>query len=225
MKAVAARSFNTISIGKKVLMALSGLFLAGFLVAHLSGNLLLLKNDNGVAFSEYAEFMKHNPLIWFVEVVMFLGFGLHIANGISLTLSNSAARPVKYKVHKGSQTSTFFSRFMSIGGVVLLVFLLLHLWSFFVTKKLGIMDANPERSLYDEVVYKFSLPWYTGIYVLAMLALAMHLAHGVQSATQTLGLQVNKSVGNAIKALGYVLAVGIPAAFAAVPLYFLLRSL
>lgn len=219
------------SIGKKVLMSVTGLGLTLFLIGHLSGNLLLLKNDGGRAFNEYAEFMKNSPIIWVSEVLIFAGFLIHIFKGIAVTIQNRKARPVRYKVNKGSENSTFYSRFMAFSGITMLLFLIIHLVSFFVKYKLmgqwsegGYADGD----LYSVTKDAFSKgaigKAYAGFYILCMVLLAFHLAHGVQSATQSLGLQINKKVAKTIGNIGYALAILIPAGFATIPMYFLLTA-
>ncbi|MBX3101994.1 MAG: succinate dehydrogenase cytochrome b subunit [Bacteroidetes bacterium] len=212
----------TSSIGKKLLMAVTGLGLTFFLFGHLAGNLLLLKQDGGVAFNEYAAFMKSSPPIWVSEILVFAGFVMHIIQGIRLTILNAKARPVGYKRNKGSANSTFYSRFMSVTGTILLIFLIIHLWSFFFKHKL--LNLEPGVDLYTAVVLAFSNVYYTLFYVVAMVVLAFHLAHGVQSAVQTLGWQINPKVARCIQNIGYALAVLVPAAFAMVPLYILFAT-
>lgn len=210
------------SIGKKLVMAITGLGLTLFLFGHLAGNLLLLKQDGGLAFNEYAAFMKASPIIWVSEVIIFSAFIVHIIWAIRLMIANRKARPVGYKRNQGSANSTFYSRFMAVSGTILLLFLILHLWSFFFKHK--ILNLEPGVDLYTAVIIAFSNPLYTGFYVLAMVILAFHLAHGIQSATQTLGLQVNPKVARTVQGIGYSLAVLVPAAFAMVPIYILLGS-
>ncbi len=208
------------TIGQKVVMALTGLFLCTFLVSHLSGNLLLLINDGGETFNAYAEFMRTNPLIRIVEIVLFLAIPVHVIYAYRLQARNRAARPVGYVMNRPAENSTFYSRFMVWGGTLLLFFILLHLWHFFFQHRI----VGSPLTMYDEVVAVLSNPFYSGVYILAQVFLAWHLCHGFQSAFQTLGVQINSKTGKFIKSVGYGFGIVVPAGFAAIPLYFLLRQ-
>ncbi len=203
------------SIMKKVIMAITGLFLISFLVVHLSGNLLLFKADGGKAFNEYAHFMSTNPLIRTMEIILFAGFIFHIIDGILLTIQNRKARPVKYAVQKSSPNSNWPARNMGITGSIILIFLVIHLKSFFVEHRfLG--NETPMDQLVKEA---FNDPFYAGFYVIAMVLLGLHLSHGFKSAFQSLGLR-HSSYFNIIKYIGIIFSIVVPAAFASMPIYF-----
>ena len=203
------------SIIKKVIMSITGLFLITFLVEHLLGNLLLFKDDGGAAFNEYAKFMSTSPLIRVAEVVLFAGFLFHIIDGIVLTIKNRQARPVKYAVQKSSPDSSWVSRNMGLTGSIILVFLIVHLDSFFLEHR---VLGNPTPM--DELVKSsFDIWWYSLLYVVAMFFLGFHLSHGFSSAFQTLGLR-HKSYFSVINKIGIIFSIVIPAAFAAFPIYF-----
>lgn len=233
------------SIGRKLIMGLTGLFLISFLPVHLAGNLLLFKG--ATAFNEYAEFMGHNPIIRTMEIVLFAGLLFHIVDGLWLAIKNRKARPVRYAVNGGAKNASLFSRIMPQTGLILLVFLILHLTSFFLKTRIGvdIPYEGIEASFYDspeiaansvqlglhegdsfspwhKTVAVFSVAWYSIFYVIAMAVIAFHLLHGFQSAFQTLGLR-HKKYTPIIKALGIGYAILIPAAFAAIPIYFLVN--
>lgn len=221
--AVSKASVFQSSVGRKVFVAVSGLFFIVFLLGHLGGNFLLLKNDGGVAFNAYAEFMKTTPIIWASEVFFFSIFIIHIFYALALQVKNNAARPVKYKVVKAAPEVTFFSRFMTYSGIIMLIFLVLHLYTFFIKHK--ILNLHPDQTLYDAVVIAFRQPTYTVFYVVCMILLAFHLAHGFQSAFQTLGWTVNKRLHNRLQTISYVVAVVIAGGFATVPLYLFFMNL
>lgn len=212
------------SIGRKTLMAISGLGFVGFLLGHVSGNLLLFKGDEGRAFNEYAHFMKTTPIIWVTEVIIFGLIILHIVDGIILTVQNKKARPVKYASKKAASDATVASRYASLLGGVLLIFFILHLKDFFIPSKLmGLApkvtyDGVTMDNLYAEVLHEFKETSHLLVYVISMVALALHLGHGFQSAFQSLGLRHAKYTP-LIKGLGYLLAIVIPGLFAAMPLY------
>lgn len=209
------------SLGKKLIMALTGLFLSLFLIEHLIGNLLLLKSDNGEAFMAYAEFLTNpnNYYLRILEVGLFLVFIYHIVNGIRLSWSNRKATNVRYKLTNPSANSTFFSRFMLWSGSIIFIFLVIHLRSFFFPYRFG----NPGNSLYQGVVEAFSNPVYSIFYIIAMVFLAFHLTHGVQSAFQTLGIR-HKKYTPFIKKFGIFFAIVICAGFALIPIYFLIAG-
>jgi succinate dehydrogenase / fumarate reductase cytochrome b subunit len=223
MSSVTKKSPLASSIGQKFLVAATGLFLISFLVVHLSGNLLLLKNDGGEAFNAYAHFMATNPLILAMEVVLFGGFLAHIGLTLLFSNKNSGARPVKYKAYNVDQTSKFASRFMLVSGLIVLTFLILHLLDFFFPYKLFGAEGDP--TLYDVSVYKLSQPWRTAIYTVAMVLLGVHLSHGFRSAFQTFGLQMNAKIGKRLDAIGLGIAILLSAGFAFLPLYFTIKSM
>ncbi|MFN8396262.1 MAG: succinate dehydrogenase cytochrome b subunit [Bacteroidia bacterium] len=230
------------SIGKKMIMGLTGLFLIVFLVEHLIGNLLLLSGP--AAFNGYAEFMGTNPLVRAMEFVLFGGFIFHIVDGLMLKMQNSKARPIGYAVKAGSKNASWFSKNMAVTGVILLIFFILHLISFFIKARFnadvtfGINPANWEGSwlaegdygvsaehpfsMYHKAAMLFSIPWYSIIYIVAMLVVMGHLLHGFQSAFQTLGINHPKYTP-LIKAIGYGYAVLVPLGFCVIPVAFMIH--
>jgi succinate dehydrogenase / fumarate reductase, cytochrome b subunit len=130
-------SFLKSSIGKKLLMALTGLFLCTFLVVHLTGNLQLFKNDNGLAFNEYAVFMTTNPLIKFTSYGLYATILFHAFWGIYLVYDNKKARPVAYAQVDGKANSGWASRNMGLLGTIILVFIVLHMTGFWAKYKFG----------------------------------------------------------------------------------------
>lgn len=219
------------SIGKKYVMSITGLFLISFLLVHLLGNLLLLKEDGGLAFNEYAHFMKYNPLIKASEVILFAGFIFHSVQGISLIRSNRKARPQRYKVPYKNKKVSWYSQMTASFGVIILVFLIIHLWQFFRFKYLGGLSEVPGMpgvdNVYQEVVESFSgfegVIWVP-LYVMAMMIISFHLYHGFQSAFQTLGLN-HKKYSPVITAIGVTYAIAIPLTFAVIPVVILFTNI
>ena len=216
----------TSTIGRKILMALTGLFLILFLVAHLVGNLQLLKGDNGEAFNVYAQFMGHNPLVQAISVLNFSFILLHIVVSILLTQRNRKARPVQY-AHERNH-STWNSRNMGILGTIILAFLVVHLRTFWYRSKFGEMnmisyEGVEMKNLYEVTVVAFQEWWLVALYVAAMAVLAFHLAHGFQSAFQTFGLNHPKYTP-LIKKLGLAFSIVVPAGFAVIPVYMFLAG-
>ncbi len=212
------------TMGRKIVMSVTGLFLCSFLVVHLIGNLQLFNNDGGQAFNTYSHFMGTNPIIRTMEIVLLAGFVFHIYDALVLTRRNKAARPIGYANNNPEQNSTWSSRNMGLLGTVILVFLIIHLWNFFVPARFGglegvVIDDVEYDNLYLRVVESFQVWWYVAIYVVAMFALAYHLIHGFQSAFQSLGLD-HKKYTPFIQMFGYAFSVIVCLGFAIIPLYF-----
>ncbi len=127
----------TSSLGQKLIMALTGLFLCLFLVVHLIGNFQLLKSDGGFAFNSYTHFMTSNPLIKVVSIVTYLAILYHAVKGLSLVLSNRSARKSRYAVNASAENSHWTSRNMGILGTIILVFIVIHLANFWYELKFG----------------------------------------------------------------------------------------
>ncbi len=206
----------TSSIGQKLIMGITGLFLISFLVVHCGLNALIFVNDGGHLFNEGAEFMAHNWLIRAMEVVLMLGFALHIYKGFALTLQNNSKRPVKYAVSNANR-SKWYSRSMGLLGTLLLIFLITHLSDFWVTSRFTDKITGGETTLFDEMKVSFSNPLIVILYVLAMVSLAYHLLHGFQSAFQTLGLN-HPRYTPLIKATGTIFSIVVPFVFALMPI-------
>lgn len=214
------------TLGKKVIMALTGLFLVIFLVIHLSGNLQLLMNDEGRAFNIYAKFMTTNPLVKATSFILYASFIIHIIWAIILTVNNKSARPVGYAKTNGS--STWSSRNMGILGTIVFIFLVIHLKNFWYVMHWGPItsvnyDGEEYRNLYATVYATFTQWWYVALYIIAMIGLMFHLYHGFASAFQTLGLNHVK-YNPAIKFVGVAFAIIVPAVFAAIPIIIFLKS-
>ncbi|HEY4651466.1 MAG TPA: succinate dehydrogenase cytochrome b subunit [Pontibacter sp.] len=209
------------TVGRKIVMSITGLFLCSFLVVHLVGNLQLFKDDGGLAFNVYSEFMGHNPVIRVMEIVLLLGFVFHIYDALVLTRRNQAARPVGYANNHPEENSTWSSRNMGLLGTIILVFLIIHLYNFFWRARFGELplDSAGVPDLFLVVQQSFQEWWYVAIYVIAMVALAYHLIHGFQSAFQSLGLN-HKKYTPFIQKVGYAFSVLVSLGFAIIPLYF-----
>ena len=171
-------TFLSSPIGKKMGMALTGLILYGFLVGHLTGNLLLLKDDGGRSFNAYSDFLINHPLLIPAEIFLVIVFALHLFLAISVTRDNRRARTVGYQTTQSVGGRSFASHTMIYAGVVILVFLVLHLKTF----KYG----DKPSGLYDLVLATFQQTGYLIWYAVAMLVLGFHLWHAFHSAFQTL---------------------------------------
>ena len=223
-------NFLSSSIGRKYIMALTGIFLMLFLVVHLLGNLQLLNDDQGESFNAYAYLMTHNPIIKIISYGNYFFILLHAFQGISLWLQNKAARgAVRYGVNhaRASETS---SRNMAWYGIIIFIFLLLHMWQFWFQMKFGSLPAvdvaaydHPVKNLYIPVAEAFANLGYVAFYVICMVVIGFHLWHGFWSSFQTLGLN-HKKYNGLIKGIGYVYSIGIPLGFALIPILFYLSK-
>ncbi len=211
---------NLSSLSQKYVMALAGMFLMLFLIAHLSTNLLMLRSE--VAFNEAVSFLTTNPVIKITEYVLFAAFLVHIILGVVLQLHNYYARPVKYRKQLRTETSAF-SRYMFHTGVIIFIFLVIHLVNFFFIR-LGIIPipevAESNHDFYPVALELFKNPWYSAIYLVSFVFLGFHLKHGFQSAFHSLGLNHTKYTP-AIKVIGTIYAIAISVGFAIIPVYFL----
>lgn len=215
------------TLGKKLLMALTGLFLIIFLAVHLIGNLQLLKDDGGMAFNIYAKFMTTNPLIKASSYILYSTFIVHIIWSVLLTLKNRSSKNGNYVVVNAAPSVTWSSRNMGILGTIILVFLIIHLKNFWYEMHWGAIgmanyDGQEYKDLYTVVAVAFSQLWYVVLYVVGMLGVAFHLYHGFQSAFQTLGIN-NKKYTPLIKVVGVAYSILVPLAFAAIPIIMFLK--
>jgi len=222
-----SKTFSS-SIGRKIIMALTGLFLCTFLLVHLLINLQMLRHDGGNSFNFWAEFMGTNPVIRFMEIVLMLGLLIHIYQGLALAVKNKKARGAQaYLVNHSEQNSNWASRNMALLGTLLLIFLIVHLMNFWIRSRFDAMGGlaevrvpnldHPVGDLYSVAAASFKIPWYVVLYATAQIALGYHLWHGFRSGFQTLGLNHRKYTP-AIRTTGYAFAVIISLLFAVIPI-------
>lgn len=205
------------SIWKKVVMAITGIFLITFLIVHCFVNALMFMNDGGKSFSVAAHFMGSNPLIRTMEIVLVIGFLIHIIDGFMLWYQNNKARPNKYAVSKANNNSKWYSRSMGILGTLLLMFLILHSSHFWIPNRAEQFASGHEKDLFQMMVDTFQNPVVVIVYVLGCISLFWHLLHGFKSAFQSLGL--NHSKYNPIIATsGTVFSIVVPLIFAMMPI-------
>jgi len=188
------------SIGKKLIMSVSGLFLIMFLLVHLSLNAFLLVPDGGRLFNAAAHFMATNPMIKLMEPVLGLGFVIHIIYAAILTRQNQKARGAnRYASGSATQSVAWASKNMFVLGVTVVAFLVVHLANFWVKIKFTGSDLLAETEIdiagvptkvenaYALVNATFGQLWVVAVYVIGSLGLAIHLTHGFWSAFQTVG--------------------------------------
>ena len=214
----------TSSIGKKIVMALSGIFLILFLIVHVGINACIFANDGGEMFNKAAHFMGSTVLIRILEVGLFAFFLLHIIQGLVLEASNRTRRKQGYAVALGAKGSKWYSRSMGLLGTLVLIFLIIHWWHFWVPAR---FIGHPEltevayngvhmHNMYNLMYFTFQQAWVVVLYVLACGSLAFHLLHGFQSAFRTIGMG-NKRWLTIVQSLGLGYSILVPLVFAAMP--------
>jgi succinate dehydrogenase / fumarate reductase, cytochrome b subunit len=213
------------SLGRKLIMAVTGISLIAFLVVHCAINATVFFNDGGETFNKAADFMAHNWFIRASEIGLFLGLLWHIIQGLWLTIDNRKKRKNKYGAQAGSANSTWYSRSMGLLGSIVLIFLVMHLKHFWVVSRFSIPHELEHatyasgahlENLYVEMVEVFANPVAVIVYVLGCIGLAYHLLHGFGSAFQTLGIN-HKSYTPIIHAVGMAFSILVPLIFAIIP--------
>ncbi len=208
------RLFNS-SVGAKMLMAVTGLMLTGFVLAHLSGNLLIFAGAE--KFNAYAAGLKSlGALLWVARLGLLGAFVLHVYLAVKLTAENRSARPVKY-AHEATIQASFASRYMIHTGLMMAAFIAFHLAHYTFRWTDPSFASLPEGDIYAMVIAGFSSPAVSGFYVLAMLALSFHLCHGVSSVFQTLGLY-HGNLNPMTEKLGPIVATIVFVGFSSIPL-------
>lgn len=225
--------FITSSIGKKVVMALTGLFLISFLVIHLVGNLQLVFSEGGQAFNEYAYFMTHNPIIKATSYGLYASILLHAIQGLFLWRKNVSARGGQgyaVKVNRVAGASKASVRMGAIGTVIL-IFLGIHLaqfwfqthWGSDITEVTYAGWDHPINDLYALVAFTYTNIWMVILYVVSMIFVGFHLWHGFESAFQTLGLN-HKKWTPMVRFVGRGLSVLLAFGFAVIPILMYLNQ-
>jgi len=203
------------SIFRKLIMAVTGLFLISFLFIHLVINLFTLAPTKDL-FNDAAHFMATNPVIFAMQYILALGFLIHIIMGIKLTIQNKMARSQNYAYNNMSSNTDFSSRSMIISGGLIIVFLILHLRDYFYQMKfVGLPEGTTD---YDLVVTLFSNPFYTAVYVFSFIVLGFHLNHGFKSAFQSVGASHNK-YNPVIKTISTVYSIMIALGFSTIAIF------
>jgi len=177
-------------------------------------------------FNEYAFFMTTNPVVKILSLVTYTSIILHIALTFYLTIQSRNARPVKYEVSSGTSNSSWASNNMAVLGTFLLIFLVIHLKSFWYEMHFGSveMDLWGNKDLHSVTVTAFHELWYVLIYLVSMIALGFHLKHGLESAFQTLGVRTRK-YSSAITNLTTGLVLLIPIIFASIPIFIYIKNI
>lgn len=214
------------SIARKILMALSGLFLLVFLLQHFIINFLSVLSED--AFNSASYFMGYNPLIQFImQPILIFGVIFHLIMGMYLERKNHSSRSVKYASNNAAANSTWMSRNMIITGVMVMLFLGLHFYDFWIpemTHKYVHFGPDSPTRFFHELQLKFVDPIRVSIYCASFIFLALHLLHGFQSSFQSVGFRHNRYTPT-IKKLGNIYAILIPLGFIFIALFHYVSSL
>ena len=198
------------SIGKKLLMALTGLAFCGFLAGHLAGNLTIYGGKD--AFNSYAEHLHAlGPVLTLMEWGLLVFAVVHVCMGLTLFYQNFRARISRYAVNKWAGGRTIGSATMPYTGILLLVFIIQHLINFHFVDKTN-------TTIFQIVAQTFESPFYVVIYILAMIVAALHVSHGLWSAFQTIGANHTKYMPF-IMALSIIFSLAVGFGFGIIPIY------
>jgi succinate dehydrogenase / fumarate reductase cytochrome b subunit len=213
---------------KKIFMSITGLFLSFFLIIHLLGNLQLLLPDDVARyqFNSYSQLISGLSIIKVISYVLYASILYHVIDALWITVVNWKANDKSYKTDNRAEVSGWISRNMGILGSLILIFLVIHFKDYWYVYKFGVLptDAEGNKDLYQIVVASFSVLWYVIAYVIALLALGLHLIHGVSSAFRTLGVYHPKYI-KWIKYAGYTFSVAITTGFVIIPIILYIKQL
>jgi succinate dehydrogenase / fumarate reductase cytochrome b subunit len=209
------RTFDS-SLGKKYLVAATGIALVGFLVVHLSGNLTIYADKSGESFDKYAHTLDSNPLLPLAELLLGILFVAHIAFALRSNVRNREARSQGYAVRASLGKKNLSSVSMVVTGLLVLVFLVIHLYDF----RVGRLLVPKETSLASLVRDRLSKPLGAGVYLLGVGALSIHLRHAFRSAFQSLGLN-HPRLNPVLERLTWAVAILFGLGFASFPIYFM----
>lgn len=214
----------TSSVGKKFVMGLTGLFLITFLIVHAGINACIWAMDGGEMFNKAAHFMGSTVVIRIMEVGLFVGFFIHIIQGLALEIQNRSRRKQGYAVPMGNKGSKWYSRSMGLLGTILLIFLIIHWWHFWIPSRITHAGLDPvflangveTHNMFALMQVTFQELWVVILYVVACISLCWHLIHGFHSAFRTIGVYNNRYLA-LLHSVGVGYSVIISLAFAMMP--------
>jgi succinate dehydrogenase / fumarate reductase, cytochrome b subunit len=205
------RLFST-SIGRKLVLAVTGLMLLGFLFGHMLGNMTLVQGPEAI--NSYAAWLQGHPALWFMRSGLALVFAIHVSVALALALENRRSRPIRYVTSPAYQRS-WASRYMVFSGLLVFAFVVYHLLHFtfgvFSSESYGALDSVGRHDVYAMVVNSFRNPWICGSYVVVMNLIGFHLLHGTRSLFQTVGINhdsYNSTIRIASLALVAIFVIG-----------------
>lgn len=222
--------FFTSVVGRKIVMATTGLFLISFLIIHVGINACIFYDlpffdpaDNGSMFNRAAHFMGASFVIRLMEIGLFAGFIVHIVQGYYVELNNRKRRGSDYAVNLGERGSKWYSRSMALLGTLILLFLVLHVAHFWVPSRIthdlqqatyrGVETHNLFLKMYDV----FQEPWVVIVYIIGVISLCYHLIHGFHSAFRTMGVYNRKYLAM-LRSMGYGFSILVSLLFALMPI-------
>ena len=223
--------FFTSAVGRKIVMALTGLFLISFLLIHVSLNSCIFNDlkifnpdDNGSMFNRAAHFMGNSLVIRIMEIGLFAGFLVHIIQGYSVEVKNRSRRKKGYQIGLGNRGSTWMSRSMAILGTLIFIYLVVHVAQFWVPSRItGLEEVSYDggrtqvHNLFLRMYEVFQQPWVVVLYLVGVASLGFHLLHGFHSAFRSMGVH-NKKYLSMLKGLGYGFTIIVCILFALMPL-------
>ncbi len=211
-------SFLTSSIGRKWIVAITGLALIGFITIHLLGNLSIFLGPDAV--NGYAANLHHlGKLLWIARLGLIVAAGLHVYFTMLLWRENKKTQPQKYAISQSLET-TIYARTMRLSGLVVFGFVLFHLaqftWEWVNPESKEWIDTAGRHDVYRMLVSGFQTPWVSGFYFLSVGFLALHLSHGIASLFQTLGL-TSKKLRPRFECAGKIIAWAFFLGYASIP--------
>ena len=222
--------FFTSSVGKKFVMAVTGLSLILFLIVHVTVNacmwaVVLVPDDNGEVFNKAAHWLGQTLVPRVLEIGLFVFFIIHIIQGYVLEVQNRRRRGIGYKVPMGSEGSTWYRKSMGLLGTLVFLFLIVHIADFWIPSRFGgldevMYDDSPGKAyhnLYGQMAIVFQNPWIVVLYIIGCISLAWHLIHGFQSSFRTLGVS-NKKYLAILNGTGWIFSIIVCLLFAMMPI-------
>src|SRR4029078_11300513 len=222
--------FFTSSVGKKFVMAVTGLSLILFLIVHVTVNacmwaVVFVPGDNGEVFNKAAHWLRQTLVPRLLEIGLFVFFIIHIIQGYVLEVQNRRRRGIGYKVPMGSEGSTWYRKSMGLLGTLVFLFLIVHIADFWIPSRFGgldevMYDDSPGKAyhnLYGKMAIVFQNPWIVVLYIIGCISLAWHLIHGFQSSFRTLGVS-NKKYLAILNGTGWIFSIIVCLLFAMMPI-------
>lgn len=221
--------FFTSSVGKKVIMSITGLSLILFLIVHVTVNALMWavifvdEEQPGEVFNKAAHFLGQTLVPRVLEIGLFLFIILHIVQGYVLEVQNRSKRNIGYEVKMGAKGSKWYRKSMGLLGTLIFLFLIVHLADFWVPSRFGGLepvnyeqDPKEYHNLYGKMIEVFQNPWIVVLYIIGCISLAYHLIHGFQSSFRTLGVS-NKKYLTMLTGIGWAFSIIVCLVFAMMP--------